>query len=246
MDRHDLYELCVQSARHAVEMLRAIHGGDPRVLGEDFCGTAGVSREWSRRAGCTAVATDIDGAVMERGAGFGVPGVRFVKGDVLHTLHEPCSVDAVFVGNFSIGEIGDRCELVRYFERSKERLRTGGVFVCDTYGGESAYRLGAVRRTHVAPDGSIVEYTWEQRRADAATGRVENALHFRVRRGDEVVLELPDAFVYRWRLWSVPELRDAMTEAGFAATSVHQALDAEDAGALPASFIVCVAGRVNG
>ena len=68
-------------------------------------------------------------------------------------------------------------------------------------------------------------------------------------------LELRDAFVYRWRLWSVPELRDAMMEAGFRSTEVYdrvpEAADGEGRvylspvrGAdLEASFIVCVAGR---
>jgi hypothetical protein len=36
--------------------------------------------------------------------------------------------------------------------------------------------------------------------------------------------ELRDAFVYDWRLWSIPELRDAMAEAGFASTEVHDRL----------------------
>ena len=31
---------------------------------------------------------------------------------------------------------------------------------------------------------------------------------------------MPRAFVYRWRLWSIAELREAMMEAGFARTAV--------------------------
>jgi hypothetical protein len=37
-------------------------------------------------------------------------------------------------------------------------------------------------------------------------------------------VELRDAFVYRWRLWSIAEMRDAMVEAGFASTEVHDRL----------------------
>src|SRR5690606_316079 len=118
--------------------------------------------------------------------------------------------------------------LVRYLQRSLSRLSSGGVFVCDTYGGESAFRLGSVTRKHAAPDGSIVHYTWEHRSADPATGMVENAIHFRVVRAGEVVADLPDAFVYRWRLWSIPELRDAVRDAGFARTSVHLSLEGEE------------------
>ena len=39
-------------------------------------------------------------------------------------------------------------------------------------------------------------------------------MHFRVERDGCIIQEETDAFVYRWRLWSVPELRDAMREGG--------------------------------
>ncbi|MCA9300708.1 MAG: hypothetical protein KDA28_16680, partial [Phycisphaerales bacterium] len=164
--------------------------------------------------------------------------------------------DVIFVGNFSIGEIHERRSLVAYLDACRARLRPGGVFVCDTYGGESAFMTGDVHRDHFTPDMARVRYTWEQREADPLTGRVINALHFRVDRAGMVEAEFPDAFVYDWRLWSVPELRDAMTEAGFASTEVHAKMpDAEDgdgnvymspveAEDLDDSFIVLVASRV--
>ena len=31
----------------------------------------------------------------------------------------------------------------------------------------------------------------------------------------------PDAFVYHWRIWSIPEVRDAMMDAGFRAVDVY-------------------------
>ena len=86
-----------------------------------------------------------------------------------------------------------------------------------------------MQRQHRLPSGERVEYTWEQRDADPLTGRVVDVLHFRVFEGRTLVLELSDAFVYDWRLWSVPELRDAMLEAGFRETAVYaQAVDAVD------------------
>lgn len=241
MDRHDLYELCVQSPPHAVALLRAIHGHEPRVLGEDFCGTAAVSREWAREKGCSAVAADIDAALSPARRRVAAPAVEFVEVDLLERGVDQ-RADVIFVGNFSIGEIHERAALVRYLRRSLARLNPGGVFVCDTYGGESAFRVGSFVRTHAAAEGSIVHYTWEHRSADPATGMVENAIHFRVVHAGEVVLDLPDAFVYRWRLWSIPELRDAMGDAGFTRTSVHRSLEGqEEAGGLPSDYIVCVA-----
>jgi precorrin-6B methylase 2 len=244
MDRYELYELCVQSPRHAVALLRHIHAGNARTLAEDFCGTAAVSREWVTHPGCTAVARDLDPVVIERARSHASGGVTLEVGDATVPTPGAPRADIIFVGNFSIGEIHQRLALVAYLRHSLARLNPSGVFVCDTYGGESAFRTGGVTRTHLAPDGSIVRYTWQQRAADPATARVENALHFRVERAGEVVLDLPDAFVYHWRLWSVPELRDAMEEAGFTRTTVHHALPGEEAHApLAASHIVCVAGH---
>lgn len=252
-DKHDLYELCVQSPTHLAPLLRAVHGGDPRVLGEDFAGTAALSCEWVKREGRRAVAVDLDARALGRHPDH--PMVSRVFSDV-RTVPDAC--DVLFVGNFSIGYMHTRPELVAYLRHARGRLNPGGVFVCDTYGGESAFLTGDVHRPHPMPGGRLCRYTWEQRRADPLTGMVTDVIHFRIEKGGVIEHEMPDAFVYEWRLWSVPELRDAMTEAGFSRTLVYAKLadawddegnayvepvkNAEDE--LDESFIVMVAGRV--
>ncbi len=254
MDRHDLYELCVQSATDLVPFLRAMHGGEPTVLCEDFCGTAAVGRAWCDMVeDSSAVGVDLSEEVLARATRGQTPRLTLRCADALESTDRG---EIIFVGNFSIGEIHDRAELVRYLARCRSRLEAGGVFICDTYGGDSAYRIGHVHRTHRAPDGRRVRYTWEQREADPLTGIVENAMHFRIDRGGTIEEELHDAFVYRWRLWSVPELRDAMREAGFASSEVFSkmpdavddegrayALAITDPEELGEDFIVCVVGR---
>lgn len=256
LSRHDLYELCVQSPRHAVPLLRVVHGGEPRVLGEDFAGTAALSHLWVEWVeGGRAIAVDLDPETLRVRPDD--PRVLKLVGDV-RTATRPAEHDAdvIFVGNFSIGELHTRDELLEYLQHARSRLRPGGVFVCDTYGGETAFLVGSVERDHWTEDGRRVRYTWEQREADPLTGMVVNALHFRVDRGGEVEQTMHDAFIYRWRLWSVPELRDAMREAGFASTEVHDHVpDAVDddgnvyatpirsGDEVDASFIVLVVGR---
>jgi len=253
-DKHDLYELCVQSPTDLVPLLRAIHGGDPKILGEDFAGTAAVSHLWVERAGCSAVAVDFDGEALGRRGEH--PRITKHLKDV-HAVDDPC--DLLFVGNFSIGYLHTRGELVAYLKHARERLAaSGGVFVCDTYGGDTAFTLGGVHRAHPMPGGKLCRYTWEQHAADPTTGMVTNLIHFRVERAGVIEFELEDAFVYEWRLWSIPELRDAMSDAGFGETQVYAKLadavdtegnayvspveDAEEE--LEESFIVLVAGRV--
>ncbi len=253
-NKHDLYELCVQSPKDLVPLLRAIHGHNPSVLGEDFAGTAAVSHLWVERAGCSAIAVDFDEETLARRGEH----ERIAKHHCdVREISDPC--DLLFVGNFSIGYLHTRAELVAYLKHARTRLeQSGSVFVCDTYGGESAYTLGGVHRAHPMPGGKLCRYTWEQHAADPTTGMVTNLIHFRVERAGVIEFELEDAFVYEWRLWSIPELRDAMADAGFTETLVYAKLaDAvDDEGnayvmsvedgeeELEESFIVLVAGRV--
>lgn len=257
LDRHDLYEVCVQSPRDLVPMLRGIHGGAARVLGEDFAGTAALSHLWVAQVEKgRAIAIDLDGEALWRHGEEGR--VEKVAADVLRVkLPERPTCDVIFVGNFSIGYLHDRRTLVKYVKRCAKRLKRGGVFVCDTYGGASTFTTGHVQREHRTLDGRRVLYTWEQREADPISGRVTNAMHFQVDRDGEIEARLPDAFVYEWRVWSIPELVDAMREAGFGGVDVYDKvpsamdgegnvymLPVEDGSELEESFIVCVAGRV--
>lgn len=259
LTRHDCYELCVQSVRQALPLLRAIHGNNPAILGEDFAGTAQLSSHWVDTVeNGSSIAVDHDADTLNLHS----PHDRITRlvGDVrTATDPEQHACDVLFVGNFSIGEIHDRTELVAYLRHCRARTKArNGVFCCDTYGGADAYQPVDVHRVHPIPGrpGVMVRYTWEQRDADPLTGLVTNALHFRVERGGTIEEEFTDAFVYRWRLWSVPELRDAMTEAGFEHTEVYSQLpDAvddegnayispvEDPEELEDSFFVLIAAR---
>lgn len=266
----DLYELCVQKPALLAPLLRAIHGRSPRTLAEDFCGSAALSRHWCRSdPKARAIAIDLDPATLAyaRAHAKGLCRLTLLQADVTKPLprtparSRPATPrpnpDLIFVGNFSIGEIHDRKTLLRYLKACHARLAPHGTFVCDTYGGESAFRTGSIQRIHDVPRSRLrVRYTWQQRSADPITARVENALHFRVDDRGEIIQELTDAFIYRWRLWSLPELRDAMLEAGFKQVDIYnQVPDAQDAEGnlyiqpitdpddLEDSYIVCVAAR---
>ncbi|GJQ29241.1 MAG: hypothetical protein HBSAPP03_11250 [Phycisphaerae bacterium] len=245
LDPFDCYELCVQSPRHVVSFLRAVHGNEPRILHEDFCGTAAVSRRWcadaaSRGETARAVCVDIDARSLDRAAMLARAdgterSVVFVRADVLQPVRPPPNplppgggADVVFVGNFSIGYIHTRPALVAYLRHARERLARGasgfggGVFVCDTYGGAGAFRLGAIERNHPSRGRELIRYSWVHEDADPITAMVTNSISFRVVLDGEVVAEYPRAFEYRWRLWSIAELREAMLEAGFVSVEVHK------------------------
>lgn len=216
LDRYDLYEICAQYPSRDVALLRALHGHDPKILGEDFCGTGALSREWVRMTpGARAIATDHDAEPLARAAG---ERITTCHADVMDVGHP---ADVIYVGNFSICEWHARAELVAYLKHARSRLRRRGIFVCDLYGGVDAYETGILEESRPGPNGEEVHYQWEQCQADAKTGEIVNEMHFFVRVRRAETYSLPRAFRYRWRLWSIPELRDAMRDAGFRATEVH-------------------------
>ncbi len=223
-DALDLYERTVQDADRTVELLHAVHGAEPRILGEDFAGSAALSRAWvARGPDRRAFAVDVDGAALARGTHPRITAhVHDVRSSEIRVLG-PC--DVVHAGNFSIGELGVRAEFLDWARNARSRLAPGGIVALDTYGGESAWRVGALERRRVLADGVEIRWCFEQRSADPRTARVVNALSFRVVRKSEVVASFPDAFVYRWRLWSIPEIVDVLREVGFEEVRVRTRLD---------------------
>ncbi len=271
MDPFDCYETCVQSPAHVARFLRAVHGNQPAVLREDFCGTAAVARRWcldAQRRGepARAICTDLDADTIAKARSLcqrdGVSEhIRLIQADALahHTADRSAedtdACDIVFIGNFSIGYIQERAALVRYLELCRNRLGRGnggfggGIIALDTYGGAGAWKLGSLTRKHPSRGREIVHYHWAHEEADPLIGAVVNSISFRVELDGEIVTEWPRAFVYRWRLWSIHELREALTEAGFAATEVYQELPTtptqtpRQAESLGEDWVVLIIGR---
>ncbi|MEK6702768.1 MAG: class I SAM-dependent methyltransferase [Planctomycetota bacterium] len=227
MDRYQLYELCVTDPPRLTRFLAAVHGGTrksprpPLTLREDFCGSGAVARYWAtagpkRRA----IAVDNDARVLKKAKG---PGVRTIASDAARCK---AKADIISATNFPIGYWHTREELVAYLRTAKSSLNPRGIFVCDMYGGRSAFTSPtATRRTFRASTGERVEYTWRQVEADPISGLVTDTLSFRVTRKGQARAEIHrDAFVYHWRLWSIPELTDVMHEAGFAKVEVYDRL----------------------
>lgn len=265
MDRYDLYELCVQRPTVTVDLLAHLHGGSPVRLHEDFCGSGAVARAWvSSDSYRSAIGIDADEQVLtvahSRAHGVAIADgcLRFIRAELGNDTHsvEVMAVgdaDVIFAGNFSIGELHTRSQLLCYLRSCSRRLRRGGLCACDTYGGRNAFVPGLLTRTFVIQGSestrspvTVVRYGYEQVRADPFTGIVENHLHFDVTVGGEIVERRRSAFVYRWRIWSVPEVREAMTESGFRSTEVHWDLTDQDrssASEPPDTYAALIVGR---
>lgn len=248
MDRFELYELCVQAPAAMASFLRAAHGADPRRLREDFSGRGALSHAWvASDPKASALAVDLDAEVHRAAA----PHARIERrhGDAL--AGTPAAADGPFdvihAGNFSLGYATKREDLARYLTAARAALAPSGILVFDTFGGAGAFRLGASERRLFLDDGRRVSWLWQRVVADAASARIVSTLSFRVDRDGEVLESLPDAFVYRWRLWSLPELADLCGEAGCSDFAFYTDLDARPRRArgsdLPEDFSVCCVAR---
>lgn len=218
-DRFSCYELAVTNPKPLARFLRASHGGTCRVLGEDFSGTGALSRAWvDLNPKHKAIVVDNDPDPLSRIPKH--PRLKSVWADVLKATN-PC--DVIAATNFPICYCHTRRDLLRYLRHIRTRLKPRGIFVADLYGGSDAFTPGKTTVKLRRPDSKALWYTWEQRTADPMTCRVLNALHFRTQDRGKTT-QIKDAFIYDWRLWSIPELTEAIIEAGFQDVDIYDRL----------------------
>ncbi len=222
-DPHALYQEAVQCAEAEIdfvdEIFMQLRGRRAGVLREDFCGTAKVACEWAaRRRDNLAIGVDRDAAVLDWARRHNLARlplahrgrVRLLQADVLTVCTEP--VDAVVAMNFSYWIFKERAILQRYFQRIRRSLVRDGILFLDAYGGYEAFKLLTERTRY---DGYI--YIWDQAAYNPITGAASCHIDFRFADGST----LRRAFSYHWRLWTLPELREVLLEAGFERVTVY-------------------------
>jgi SAM-dependent methyltransferase len=222
-DRHELYELSVQEPSSEVDLIDQVwkeqHSRKCQSIREDFCGTAAVCGEWvKRRKKNTAIGVDLDAEVLDWGRqrmqkrlnSDQRRRVQLIRDDVLNAQTE--RVDSVLAMNFSYYIFKTRDELRRYFERAREALVGDGMLLIDAYGGSDSFVEMEEER-----DMDGFTYIWDQDSYDPITGVAVNYIHFAF--PDDT--EMRKAFTYKWRVWTLPEIRELLTEAGFRKVIVY-------------------------
>ena len=225
---HALYEVAVQGVDWDLDFLERVwrrrHPGQaPRRFREDFCSTAALATAWARRGpDRLAWGVDLDPEPLAWAREHRLPWardaarrVRLVRGDV-RRVRLP-RVDIACALNFSWWVFHERAELLRYLRAAREGLVPGGVQVMNLFGGRGAERALIERtrkRAENGPDGVMLPpftYVWEHERYNPVDRRLAAHIHFELRNGRTI----RRAFSYDWRMYTIPELRDALLEAGF-------------------------------
>lgn len=231
-DRHDLYQRSVQCVEAECDMIddtfREIRKRRAKVLREDFCGTANTACEWVRRRKSNrAIGVDLDNEVMTWGKKHNIrkltksdiKRIQLIRADVLKVCTEP--VDVVLAMNFSYQLFKQRKQLRRYFKRVHTALADDGVFFLDAYGGHASYRETKERTKH-----KNFTYVWDQAKFNPINHGMTCYIHFRFSDGSM----MKRAFSYDWRLYTLPELRELLVEAGFSNVTVYWEQTDEDTG----------------
>jgi SAM-dependent methyltransferase len=223
-DKYDLYQRSVQSPECDVDFFtrtfKAYYGSIPLILREDFCGAAAVCCEWVRtRKDRQAIGVDLDSEPLGWGERHNLSQlnaearsrVRLVEGDACEVGRS--KADVIAAQNFSFYLFRTREGLGRYFQAACRNLRSEGILVLDVLGGPDCMKeeLEEVRGFR------SFKYVWEQERFDPITHDVRFHIHFRFPDGSEK----RRAFTYDWRLWSIPEIRELLLDAGFRRADVY-------------------------
>jgi SAM-dependent methyltransferase len=216
-ERHWLYQESVQSPEVHFgffdRVFRERNGRKPRVLKEDFCGTALLAREWVLlREDNVAIGVDLDAPTLrwgrERNLNTLEPDERrrviLKRANVLDVTTP--KVEMVVALNFSYNIFHTRDELRAYFAAARRSLRPGGLFIGDSFGGWEAQKPMKERTRH-----SGFTYIWDQDKFDPIRNNGVYHIHFEFHDGGGI----RRAFTYDWRLWSIPEILELLEEAGF-------------------------------
>jgi SAM-dependent methyltransferase len=223
-DRHDLYQRAVQTVDAEIDFVdatfRKLRGRLPATLREDFCGTANTSCEFVRRRKANrAWGVDLDEATLAWGIEHNLSKLKddarsrvtLVRDNVIHARTP--KVDCVLAMNFSYYLLMERAQLLAYFKSVRQTLGPRGVFFLDAYGGYDAFRVLKEKRNI----GRGATYVWDQADFDPISGVAECHIDFRFKDGSA----MKKAFSYRWRMWTLPEIRDVLVDAGFRTTTVY-------------------------
>ena len=222
-DRHYLYQESVQDTESEIDFVldtwEQLRDRPAELLREDFCGTANTACEWVRRDPMHhAIGVDLDAEVLDWGELHNLSSlndeqisrIELYEDNVLHA--DTPLADILLAMNFSYYLFLTRDSLRAYFRSAHESLVEDGILFLDAYGGYDSHRDIEEERKC---DGFT--YVWEQADFNPIDSLMNCHIHFRF--DDDSSLE--KAFSYRWRLWTLPEIRELLSEAGFSDVQVY-------------------------
>ncbi len=231
-DRHIFYEKAVQCVESEIdfvdETFTKLRKRKAKTLREDFCGTTNTSCEWvKRRKSNIAYSVDLDEEVLEWGKKNKIAKLNKEQQERIHVFNENVMTvkteptDIVLAMNFSYWLLKERKLTIEYFKRIYDSLVSDGIFFLDAYGGYEAFQELSEKTKN-----KNFTYIWEQKRYNPISGIAKCNIHFKFKDGSKMM----NAFSYEWRVWTMPEILEMLTEAGFKPTVYWEQADEDGEG----------------
>jgi hypothetical protein len=125
-------------------------------------------------------------------------------------------VDALLAMNFSYWLFKEREDLVNYFKIARESLKDDGIMFLDAFGGYESFQELEEER-EIDDDDAGFTYVWDQ----ASFNPINNNMicHISFHFNDGSVMK--NAFTYDWRMYTLPEIRDILKDAGFKKSTIY-------------------------
>jgi cyclopropane fatty-acyl-phospholipid synthase-like methyltransferase len=224
-DKYFYYEKSVQSADNDVHFLKKtfkeLRGREPKVLREDFCGTFKICCEWVKlNTEYKAFGIDLDQEPIDYGKKHYLPKLKDSQQKRITIYNKNVldkklpKADMIAAQNFSYFLFKEREQLRNYFKNSYKSLVDDGLFIVDCFGGSQCYEPNEEETEH---EDEGFSYFWDQDTFDPVTNEDQFHIHFK-RKGEK---KRENVFSYDWRLWSIPEIKEIMLEAGFKKVYVY-------------------------
>ncbi|MAF91346.1 MAG: hypothetical protein CL674_08730 [Bdellovibrionaceae bacterium] len=229
-DKYYYYHRSVQSTENDVQFFDKVYkelkGKEAQSFREDFCGTHSLSCEWVKLgAKRTAVGIDLDQEPIDYGqktyfSELNAEQKKRVEIINANVLDEGISsTDIVSASNFSYFIFKERELLKSYFANAYKNCKEDGIFIVDCFGGPKCQEENEEETEH-----DDFSYFWDQDSYDPVTNYALFHIHFKI----NGYKKIKKAFTYDWRMWSIPEIREIMKEAGFSKTHVYWEQSDED------------------
>jgi hypothetical protein len=216
-DKFAIYEESVQAADTEVDFItqcfKLYFRRNPSVLREDFCGSAWLCAEWIKLGrNKQAFGIDINSEVLAWGMERHIQNlspsqqrrIELINGDVLEVQTKKADIIAAL--NFSYWTLRERDILKAYFINAYNNLNHHSMLVLDIFSGSEAGLVKVEKRKY-----TDFTYIWSQEYYNPLNGDFTCSISFEF----EDQPKMSRVFEYHWRLWTPPEIKDLLYEAGF-------------------------------
>ena len=222
-DKYAYYLNAVQTPDTEVRLLRSIYrdfsSREPLSLREDFTGTAALCHSWVMLGKeKKAWGVDLDPEPIAYGKKNLLKDLPEQAQKRVVTIRENVitgrlpTADIICALNFSYFCLRTRRDVLAYFKRCRRDVKKHGVFIIDVIGGP-AYEDVHEEKSRK----SGFWYHWNQASFNQITRESTFHIHFTPFGGRK----RNKVFSYEWRMWTLPELRDILHDAGFKKSVVY-------------------------